>query len=70
MNIEKPQDLAIKFRDVADSAFGQGYPFNNFPHAIVPGYPVHWLAYQQASPRDTFYFIISNPMVASKLFRI
>ena len=37
MNIEKIQDLAIKFRDAADSAFeygalGQGYPFNNFPH--------------------------------------
>lgn len=45
MYIEKTQDLAIKFRDVADSAFGQGYPFNNFPYAIVPGYPVHWLAH-------------------------
>ena len=40
MNIEKIQDLAIKFRDAADrafeyGAFGQGYPFNNFPHELV-----------------------------------
>lgn len=37
MNIEIIKALAIKFRDAADrafeyGAFGQGYPFNNFPH--------------------------------------
>lgn len=37
MNIEKIQDLAIKFRNATDRAFEYGefdqeYPFNNFPH--------------------------------------